>query len=58
MPFQSELTPILVDQILIEGSSLLTPLNESESNHIPMLDAFVQHILAVTGKELAKCPIT
>ena len=58
MPFQSELTPMLVDQILIEGSSLLTPLNESESNHIPMLDAFVQHILAVTGKEPAKCSIT
>ena len=58
MPFQSELTSILVEQILIEGSSFLTPLIESESIHIPMLRAFTQHISAVTGKELAKCPIT
>jgi len=58
MPFQSELTSILVEQILIEGSSFLTPLIESESIHIPMLHAFTQHISAVTGKELAKCPIT
>jgi hypothetical protein len=58
MPFQSELTSMLVEQILIEGSSFLTPLNESESIHILMLNAFTQHISTVTGTDSAKCPIT
>ena len=58
LPFQSELTSILVEQILIKKNSLLTTLNESELIHIPMLQAFTQHISSVTGTDLKKCPIT
>ena len=58
LPFQSELTPVLVDQILMKKSSLLTTLNESELIHIPMLQAFTQHISSVIGRDLKKCPIT
>jgi predicted dehydrogenase len=58
IPFQSELTGYLVDQILDTGESDLTPYVECMKYHIPMLDAFNDHISTVTGKMVTECPIT
>ncbi len=58
IPFQSELTGNIVYQILATGKSDLTPYDECMQYHIPMLDAFNNHISIVTGKTVTVCPIT
>ena len=58
IPFQSEMTGQLVDQIFDTGESDLTPYDECMKYHIPMLDAFNNHISKVTGKTVTVCPIT
>lgn len=58
IPFQSELTCSIVDQILDSGESDLTPYEECMQYHVPMLDAFNEHFSLVTGKDVEICPIT
>ena len=58
VPFQSELTGRIVDQILDTGESDLTPYTECMQYHVPMLDAFNKHFSRVTGKDVEICPIT
>ena len=58
VPFQSELTARIVDQILDTGESDLTPYTECMQYHVPMLDAFNEHFSQVTGKDVEICPIT
>ena len=58
IPFQSDLTGSIVDQILDTGESDLTPYVECMKYHIPMLDAFNDHISKVTGQTVTICPIT
>ena len=55
---QSELTGSIVDQIIDTGKSALTSYDECMKYHIPMLDAFNNHISKVTGKAVRICPIT
>ena len=56
--FQSELTGSIVDQIIDTGKSDLTTYDECMRYHIPMLDAFNNHISKATGKAIRICPIT
>jgi hypothetical protein len=58
VPYQSDLTGTLVDQILETGESDLTSFGESMKYHILMLDAFNEHFSRVTGKDVIICPIT
>ena len=58
IPFQSELTGKIIDQILDTGESALTPYYECMKYHIPMLDAFNGHISKVIGKTVTISPIT
>jgi hypothetical protein len=58
IPFQSEITGMIVDQILETGESDLTPYNECMKYHIPMLDAFNSHFSKISGKIVKECPIT
>ena len=58
IPFQSDLTGSIVDQILDTGESDLTPYDECMQYHVPMLDAFNAHISILTGKLETECPIT
>jgi hypothetical protein len=55
---QSELTGIMVDQILDTDESDLTSYDECMKYHISMLNAFNYHISKVTGKTVTICPIT
>jgi len=57
-PLQSELTGVVVDQILDTGKSDLTSYDECMKYHIPMLDLFNDHISKVTSKTETICPIT
>jgi hypothetical protein len=58
VPFQSEQTGIIVDQILATGESDLTPYEECMQYHVPMLQAFNEHFSRATGKDVVICPIT
>jgi len=58
IPFQSELSGSIVDQIFDTGESDLTPYEECMQYHVPMLDAFNEHFSRVTGKDVEICPIT
>jgi len=58
LPYQSELTHLAVQQILDEGTSDLTKIEESYMLHKPMLEAFNRHLEKVSKKHYKKCPIT
>ena len=52
IPLQMEITGQIVDQILETGHSYLTKYEECMKYHIPMLNAFNNHISTITGKRL------
>ena len=58
IPYQSEITGHLVDQILDRRNSDLTPYDECMKYHIPMLDIFNDHFSKITGDTVKTCPIT
>jgi len=58
IPYQSQLTGLLADSILMEGSSNLVSYDECVRYHIPMLDAFNLHLSKILKKEVIVCPIT
>jgi hypothetical protein len=58
IPFQSDLTGSIVDQILDTGESDLTAYDECIKYHIPMLDTFNEHFTKVTRNTVETCPIT
>jgi len=58
MPYQSELTNILVMDILNFGVCDLTPIKESFEIHKSMLEAFKKHLKRFTGKNYTRIPIT
>ena len=56
--FQSELTNILIEQIITTGKCDLPSYDEAMSLHIPFIEALLAHIESVDGKVLTLCPIT
>ena len=58
IPYQSDLTGKIVNQILTKGESDLISLEESSNIHKPLLNAFNNHLFEVTGKKYDRCPIT
>lgn len=58
IPFQSELTGQLSDQIIDTGQSDLTPYTECMQYHIPMLDALNEQFSKVKREVIQICPIT
>lgn len=56
VPFQSQLTNIVVTQLLSDGECPLTPYGESWALHLPLLSAISDHLYG-PGK-VDKCPIT
>ena len=58
MPLQSEMTAGVVEHILENGDSNLTPLEESYLLHCTMLNAFNNHLSETLNKSVIICPIT
>lgn len=58
IPFQSELTHLAIQELLDEGTSALTHLEESFMLHKPMLETFNRHLEKISKKQYNKCPIT
>lgn len=57
-PYQSELTHLVAEQILDSGTSKLTTLEESFLLHRPLISAFNDHLMKITGDSYSQCPIT
>jgi predicted dehydrogenase len=58
IPYQSEITHILVMNILRQDQCELTTFEESARLHKPFLKAIRQHIKKVTGDKVARCRVT
>jgi len=58
IPYQSDLTGSIVNQILTKGESELISFEASSKIHKPLLNAFNNHLFDVTGKKYDRCPIT
>ncbi len=56
---QSELTHLIVEEILDRGTAPLTPYADSAALHAPMLGAFMRHLQSENSTAvLTSCPIT
>ena len=58
LPYQSELTGRVIDQIINTNDSDLTPYEECIPYHMNMLDYFQLHFSKFYDKKISKCPIT
>jgi len=56
--FQSELTNLLVDEIMTSGDCSLPTFNEAMNLHVPFIQALLEHMKSIDGKEYVTCPIT
>jgi len=56
--FQSQLTGLVVDDLLVSNQCDLTPLSQSCELHIPFITALLAHMSSVLNKNLDSCPIT
>ena len=57
LPYQSELTHLLAEDLILNNSCPLTPFNESANFHKVILQAFLRH-QAKSGHQGNICPIT
>ena len=58
IPFQSDLTGDLIDQLFSENEIDLPTLGECMKYHIPMLLSFNDHFSNLFNKKIKTCPIT
>ena len=58
MPFQSQLTATIIEDILNSGSCPLTPLVEAYAGHAPLLTTFLNREEQSTGVRSETCRIT
>jgi len=58
MPYQSELTNKIVEELIAEGESELTGFEESAELHLPLINSFLQFIGEVKNEKISSCPIT
>ena len=57
-PLQSEISHLMVQEILQTGNSGLTSIDESYILHKPLIEAFNEHLSDINGKPYRVCPIT
>ena len=58
IPYQSDLTGIIVDDILKSSKCRLPTFNECLKYHAPLIDSFIKHMSLIENKEIISCPIT
>jgi hypothetical protein len=58
VPYQSDLTHKVVEEIIKEGICGLTPFEESVKLHKPLLKALLEHLSSIRGEVIDVCPIT
>lgn len=58
MAYQSGLTNVVVEELLISGECSLTPYNLSKEMHIPLLETLLEHYNRDLEVKTELCPIT
>lgn len=58
IPYQSQLTHIVVKQILNNGICDLTTYKDSLKFHIPLLECFIKYVSRIENRKVEICPIT
>lgn len=58
MPFQSQLSGLLADGMLMAGNCALTPYKVSASYHRPFIEALLKKYIEITGETTDLLPIT
>lgn len=58
VPYQSQLTGEVAQEILMNGTCGLTTYDESMQLHLPVLKTLLEHLNKVSGKQYTHCPIT
>jgi len=56
--FQSELSQVIVSDLLVNKSTLLPTYKESQELHIPFIKSLISHMDKVDNKNNKICPIT
>lgn len=56
--FQSELTNLLIEQVITRGTCDLPDYDAAMKLHIPFIKALLSHMKSVEGQMLTLCPIT
>lgn len=56
--FQSELSQVLIEDILIKGQCFLPTYEEAKQLHVPFIKCLLNHMGKVTGEKHTLCPIT
>jgi hypothetical protein len=57
-PYQSGLTQLVVEDLIINGQCGLTSYDESMELHLPILQSFQTYLAAILNKEIENLPIT
>lgn len=58
IPFQSQTTDKLVQQIRNDNTCDLTPYHDSMNLHLPLIKIFIEHVQNLSGRSEEICPIT
>jgi len=58
MPYQSELTNLIAEDIINEGKCCLTPFKESMRLHLPLLKSYLEYLNKISEDIKDVCPIT
>ena len=58
MPYQSQITGKIIEDILLKGSTVLTPYSVSSILHKQLLTSFSDIFKQIQGNEKNHCPIT
>ena len=58
MPYQSDMTKNLIDDLIDKNQCYLTSYQESHKHHMPFLSVIKKHLSKTLKKKFAGCPIT
>jgi len=58
MPFQSQLTAGIAENILLKGFTYLTTYEQSMNLHLPFITSLIDYLSMQTKKKIESCPIT
>jgi len=58
IPYQSELTNLIAEDIILKGESKLTSYKESKDLHLPLLESYLSFLSGIKNTEVKICPIT
>lgn len=58
MPYQSHLTNLIAEDIILNGVSRLTTFEEAVQLHLPLLNSYLNFLSSLKNERIIVCPIT